>query len=95
LPYIIAGGGGFSNSSQSLHKLETGLVIDELPFPTAQHGVAPESYDVMNSGFLRLTMDPEHLTIDYFSMSFDDPPVTSPGPRDSVSVRHRNTRTIA
>jgi hypothetical protein len=95
LPYIVAGAGGFANSCRSLHKLQTGLVINQLPFPTTQRTVALESYDVMNSGFLRLTADPEHLTIDYFSLSFDDPPVTSSGPRDSVSVRYRNTKKTA
>jgi predicted phosphodiesterase len=95
LPYIVAGGGGFANSSRSLHKLQTGLVVERLPFQTTHGAVALESYDVMNSGFLRLTADPDRLTIDYFSVSFGDPPVTSSGPKDSIAINYRNAKKTA
>ena len=58
LPYIVAGAGGFANSSRSLHKLQRGLVIDQLPFTTTLSAVRLESFDVMNAGFLRLTAGP-------------------------------------
>lgn len=87
LPYVVAGNGGFANSSRSLHKLQRGLVIDRLPFQTALPTVRLESYDVMNAGFLRVTAGPERLEVDYFSVSFDDPPAVAREPSDSVTIR--------
>jgi 3',5'-cyclic AMP phosphodiesterase CpdA len=86
VPYIVAGGGGFANSSRSLHKLQRGLVVDRLPFITSLPTVRLESYDVMNAGFLRVTAGSERLKVDYFSVSFDDPPIKSQFPRDSVTI---------
>ncbi len=84
LPYIVVGGGGFANSSRSLHKLQRGLIVDPLPFTTLLPTVRLESYDVMNAGFLRVTAETKRLTVDYFSVSFDDPPMKSKQPWDSV-----------
>jgi hypothetical protein len=95
LPYIVAGAGGFANSSRSLHKLQRGLVIDELPFNTARPEVRLESFDVMNAGFLRLTAGPERLTVDYFPVSFDDPPVKSQSAKDSVTVKYQKSKMTA
>jgi len=86
VPYIVAGAGGFANSSRSLHKLQRGLTIDRLPFMTALPTVRLESYDVMNAGFLRVTAEAQRLKVDYFSLSFDDPPIRSRHPRDSVTI---------
>ncbi|ARN81809.1 metallophosphoesterase family protein [Methylocystis bryophila] len=86
LPYIVAGGGGFANSSRSLHKLQRGLTVDRLPFVTTLPTVRLESYDVMNAGFLRVTAEAKRLKVDYFSLSFDDPPRKSQNPRDSVVI---------
>jgi 3',5'-cyclic AMP phosphodiesterase CpdA len=86
LPYLVAGAGGFANSSRSLHKLQRGLVVERLPFATTRPDVRLESYDVMNAGFLRVTAGPERLTADYFSVSFDDPAISSQSARDSVTV---------
>ncbi|MBL1257939.1 metallophosphoesterase [Methylocystis sp. Sn-Cys] len=93
LPYIVAGNGGFANSSRSLHKMQRGLVIERLPFQTALPAVRLESYDVMNAGFVRVTAGSDCLTVDYFSVSFDDPPAVSREPRDSVTVRSAGMKT--
>jgi predicted phosphodiesterase len=93
LPYIVAGGGGFANSSRSLHKLQRGLIVDRLPFVTALPTVQLESYDVMNAGFLRMTAEAKRLTVDYFSVSFDDPPIKAQTPRDSVAIESPTART--
>jgi hypothetical protein len=95
LPYVVAGAGGFANSSRSLHKLQRGLVVDKLPFATALPEVRLESFDVMNAGFLRLTAGPERLTAEHFSVSFDDPPLTSQGARDSVFIEYTMSRKSA
>ena len=95
VPYIVAGGGGFANSSRSLHKLQRGLIIDGLPFTTALPTVRLESYDVMNAGFLRVTAEATRLTVDYFSVSFDDPPIRSRLPRDSVTIQSQTAARTA
>lgn len=95
LPYVVAGAGGFANNSRSLHKLQRGLAIDRLPFATTLPSVRLEGFDVLNAGFLRLTARPETLTVDYFSVSFDDPAVVSKSPRDSVVVECGNARKTA
>jgi hypothetical protein len=95
LPYIVAGAGGFANSSRSLHKLQRGLVIDQLPFTTTLSAIRLESFDVMNAGFLRLTAGPENLAIDCFSVSFDDPPVKCQGAADSVTVAYVKSKKTA
>lgn len=86
LPYIVAGAGGFANSSRSLHKLQKGLVVDRLPFTTLLPTVRLESCDVMNAGFLRVEASATNLRAEYFSVSFDDPPVRSQPATDSLTV---------
>jgi hypothetical protein len=95
LPYIVAGAGGFANSSRSLHKLQRGLLVEGLPFATTRPDVRLESFDVLNAGFLRLTARPKTLTIDYFTVSFDDPPVVSKSPSDSVVVEDAESEKTA
>lgn len=86
VPYIVAGAGGYANSARSLHKLQKDLVIGQLPFATLRPQVSLEAYDAANAGFLRLTAEPTRLVSDYFSVSFDDPPVVSAEPRDSITL---------
>jgi hypothetical protein len=95
IPFIIAGAGGYPTSEASLHKLQDGLATVRLPYQTTRTGVTLAGRDVTNSGFLRLTADPNTLTIDYFSVSFDDPAKVSPRPADSVAVPARGSRKAA
>jgi hypothetical protein len=95
IPYIIAGAGGYPTTEASLHKLQDGLATARLPYKTTRAGVALAGRDVTNSGFLRVTADPKNLTIDYFSVSFDNPPVTSKRPADSVVVPARGGQKAA
>jgi 3',5'-cyclic AMP phosphodiesterase CpdA len=93
LPYIVAGAGGFANSSRSLHKLQKGLVIDQLPFATTMPTILLESFDIMNAGFLRITAGHTCLKVDYFSVSFDDPPIQSRRARDTITIECAYTKT--
>jgi predicted phosphodiesterase len=87
VPYIIAGAGGYALTQRSLHKLQKGLQKVTLPYKTTRQGVVLEGLDVENSGFLRITAAPTKLTIDYFSVSFANPPVVSKGPADSIAIQ--------
>jgi predicted phosphodiesterase len=92
LPYVVAGAGGFANSSRSLHKLQGGLVVDRLPFSTLLSTVRLESYDIMNAGFLRVRVSAANLKLEYFSVSFDDPPVRSHHAIDSLTIESGKTQ---
>ncbi len=94
LPYLVAGAGGYANSARSLHKLQRGLEIGQLPYQTTRDEVALEGFDVQNSGFLRVTAEPGQLSVDYFSVSFDDPAVVSHDPIDSVVVRAKSRKSL-
>ncbi len=95
VPYIIAGAGGYAQIERSLHKLQHGLDKIKLPYKTAQAGVTLAALDVTNAGFLRITADPQRLTIDYFSVSFANPAVVSKRPADSVVVAAGTTARTA
>jgi calcineurin-like phosphoesterase family protein len=86
IPYIIAGAGGYALTERSLHKLQKGLKPSHGKVKTTLDGVVLEHYDTTNSGFLTLTADPAKLTIDYYSVTFNDPPKVSDGPADSVVI---------
>jgi hypothetical protein len=96
VPFIIAGAGGYATSQVALHKLQNGMQNQTLPFQTKPNkDVSLESFDVTNSGFLRFTADPNALTIDYFSVSFANPPKVSAKPADSVTVKAGATKKAA
>jgi len=89
VPFIIAGACGYALTESALHTLQQGMENEALPYATARAGVTLDALDVTNSGFLRLTANPATLTVDYFSVSFADPAVVSPGPADSVALPNR------
>jgi hypothetical protein len=49
----------------------------------------------MNAGFLRLTAGAKRLKVDYFSVSFDDPPIKSRHPWDSVAIESQTAARTA
>jgi hypothetical protein len=82
VPFLVAGAGGYANERRAMHQLQ--LDQDGNPPPTGQpfattaEGVALEHYEEQNSGFLRITVDGEALTGEYFLVPFDDaPPATA------------------
>jgi len=48
----------------------------------------------MNAGFLRVTLETKRLKVDYLSVSFDDPPISAHGPRDSVTIETATAKTV-
>jgi hypothetical protein len=86
IPFIVAGAGGYATTQQSLHKLQKGLQNIRLPYQTTVEDVTLQYVDVENSGFLRVTAASNTLEIDYYSVSFANPPVISSGPADSIKI---------
>ena len=77
IPYVIDGRGGYANTDRLAHKLQKD---DNGHYPRApvttrsqqdpELDLDLEYYDQDNAGFLRVTVTPEQLTIDSFSVPF-------------------------
>jgi predicted phosphodiesterase len=82
IPYIVAGAGGYANDSRSMHKLQKGAM--PLPFQTTHPDVKLMNFNHQEPGFLRVTVAPDAIDVEYFLVPFDDSAVTS---FDSVQVK--------
>jgi hypothetical protein len=94
IPYIIAGAGGYANTAKRLHKMQKdseGKPPTPLPFPTTQPGVRLDSYKDSEPGFLRVTVTPERLRTEYYTVSFEDESVEQ---FDVMTLDHENGRII-
>jgi len=82
IPLVVAGAGGYANDRKSMHQLQLDAsghpVPAGAPFQTTAEGVVLESYEETNPGFLRLTVDADTLTGEYFTVPFDDAPPAHP-----------------
>jgi hypothetical protein len=83
IPYIVAGAGGYANDARSMHKLQKTVATAKLPFQTTQKDVQLIKFEQEQPGFMRITVDAKHLTIEYFIVPFDG---TAPSLFDSVVV---------
>lgn len=86
LPVVVCGNCGYATDAKSLHRLQKGLVTDQLPFETTETAVTLQAYDVSNSGFLRVTASSSSLVIDYFAVPFDVGEEVSSNPADTVKI---------
>ena len=72
IPYIIAGAGGYAHTDRALHKLQTddskGSI--QVPFTTLVEGVSLQAYQVMQPGYMRITVTPQTLKGEYFVVPF-------------------------
>jgi len=90
MAYVVAGAGGYANTPRALHKLQldpSGKPI-QTPFQTAEPDVVLESYNDSNPGFLRVTVDNQTLTCEYFLVPFVGTPPAKPF--DQFSLNWRN-----
>jgi len=78
IPYVVAGAGGYADDDRSMHKLQKALKNKNTPFDTTFRGVALESYQEEQPGFLRVTVDPETITFEYFLVPFTGEPPSEP-----------------
>lgn len=83
VPYIVAGAGGYANDARSMHKMQSGLLDVKLPYQTTLSDVVLDNFQQNEPGFLRITVDDQHLTFDYFTVRFEDSTVAL---FDSVTV---------
>jgi hypothetical protein len=96
IPYIIAGAGGYANTSRLLHRLQRAANRSPVPCPMdvqqVQGAIGPidlslRGYNEIAAGYLRLTIDVETLTIEYFTVPID--PNGTGGLFDAVTLNYR------
>jgi hypothetical protein len=81
IPFVVAGNGGFANSSKAIHQLQLDTNRNTVPrgrFQTTREGVYLEFYEASHPGFLRVTVDEKTLKGEYFIVPFDDAPPADP-----------------
>ena len=80
IPYIVAGAGGYANDFRSLHKLQKALGLNDkhkppkLPIKTTLADVQLQNFNESQPGFLRVTVNREEITFEYFVVPFDGGP---------------------
>ena len=88
----MAGAGGYANDKKSMHTLQkdanSNPIPHDQPFQTTLADVVLNHYEEESSGFLRITVDSQFLTGEYFSVPFDGPP-----PSNSVDTFKLNWKT--
>lgn len=83
IPYIVAGAGGYANDVRSLHKLQKELCDVALPYQTTHGDLVLNNFCQTEPGFLRISADPNYMTFEYFTVSFENDSVVL---FDSVNV---------
>jgi hypothetical protein len=84
VPYIVAGAGGYANTAKLLHQVQREVkgVDPVLPMKTLHDGkdigVTLENFNDKEPGFLRITVTPAKLDIEYFLVPFDGEPGDQP-----------------
>lgn len=77
IPFVVAGNGGYADTPKAVHQLQldqNGKPIPRGRFQTTEAGVFLEYYDETNPGFLKITVDANKLTGQYFVVPFVDAP---------------------
>ena len=89
IPYLVAGAGGWANFAGRLHKLQRDAARNPVPcpFPTSSPGVELRGYNEIDSGFLRVIVTSTELTVEYYTVPFNDPVPTSPF--DAVTLNYQ------
>lgn len=80
IPYLVAGAGGYANSTRQMHKLRRNAAKDPVPCPspTSDPTVELRGYNENVPGFLRVTVTSSELTAEYFTVPFTGPVPTTP-----------------
>jgi hypothetical protein len=82
VPFVVAGAGGYANNPKSMHQLQLdqdgNRIPSQGPYQTARPDVVLNHYEEDNPGFLRITVDAQNLSGEYFIVPFDDAPPATP-----------------
>ena len=95
IPYIISGAAGYVNKPTSMHRLQRDTNGDFIivPFQTLRNDLVLNCYNQVNPGFLKITVDGQFITGEYYVLNFDGskPPST---PDDTFKFNWKNNRGI-
>lgn len=82
IPHLILGDGGYADTVASMHKIQRDPSKNNAPinapFETDMKGVKFESYNEVDGGFGRITVDDTNLVFEYFACPLAGPTPTSP-----------------
>ncbi len=72
-PYIVAGAGGYVHEQRSMHRLQKDAQSNliKVPFKTAQTGLTLDSYNQTDPGFLKITIDHQTISGEYYVNTWD------------------------
>jgi len=75
IPHLVMGSGGYADTVKAMHKLQRdpahGNAPIKAPFDTDVKGVRLESYNEVDGGFARITVDSKKLVFEYFACPLD------------------------
>ncbi len=78
VPYVVAGAGGYANDARSMHKIQSELLNEKLPYQTTHKDVVFEKFEEEQAGFLRITASAKEVQFEYFRVPFTGTPDTKP-----------------
>jgi predicted phosphodiesterase len=71
IPHMVVGDGGYADSVAAMHKMQRDPAHGNAPikstFATDMKGITLESYNEVDGGFGRITVDAQNLTFEYFA----------------------------
>jgi predicted phosphodiesterase len=85
IPFIVAGAGGYADTSKSLHKLHLGIPTDKT-YPTSLPDVSLMHCEEALPGFLRITVNSNSFLAEYFTVPFGDAQHGIPTLADQVKL---------
>jgi len=82
IPHLVIGDGGYADTVQAMHKMQRDPAHNNAPirapFDTDMKGVRLESYNEVDGGFGRITVDDTNLKFEYFACPLTGPTPTKP-----------------
>ncbi len=80
IPYVIAGAGGYAHTSRALHKLQADANKQPIqpPFQTTLPDVSLQAANTEEPGYLRITVNAQTLTGEYYLVPFQGDPPAAP-----------------
>jgi hypothetical protein len=97
IPHLIMGSGGYADTVKAMHKLQRDPAHGNAPitaaFDTDVKGVRLESYNEVDGGFGRITVDDKKLVLEYFACPLEG--ATPAEPFDTFTLDWKKGRITA
>jgi hypothetical protein len=97
IPHLVIGSGGYADTVKAMHKMQRDPAHNNAPitapFDTDVEGVRLESYNEVDGGFGRITVDANNLLFEYFACPLEG--VTPTKPFDAFTLNWRTKKITA